>query len=100
MAFFSEWFTIHANSASMLLGPCIVRSPNPIGLVLCRIQHVDAPKRRVYLSGVDLVNGTPVLDLKPYLATVDQVRLHAFNRGFTKFSDPKQFCPAITIGSI
>eukprot|EP00750_Incisomonas_marina_P002715 INCI12575.1.p1 GENE.INCI12575.1~~INCI12575.1.p1 ORF type:complete len:441 (-),score=53.35 INCI12575.1:247-1569(-) len=47
--------------------------PNPIGLVLCRIQHVDAPKRRVYLSGVDLVNGTPVLDLKPYLATVDQV---------------------------
>jgi len=49
-----------------------LRSPNPIGLVLCRIERIESQKRRIYLSGVDLVDGTPVLDVKPYLTTVDQ----------------------------
>lgn len=41
--------------------------PNPIGLSLARVDYVDPKTRRVYISGSDLVDGTPVLDVKPYL---------------------------------
>lgn len=39
--------------------------PNPIGLSLCRIERVD--RNVIVLSGADLVAGTPVLDVKPYV---------------------------------
>ena len=39
--------------------------PNPIGLSLCRIESVL--RNAVLLSGADLVDGTPVLDVKPYV---------------------------------
>ena len=38
--------------------------PCPIGLSVCRLQRVDG--RRLLLSGVDAVDGSPVLDVKPY----------------------------------
>ena len=41
--------------------------PNPIGLTLCKLDHVDLKEGRVYLSGIDLCDGTPVLDIKPYV---------------------------------
>lgn len=41
--------------------------PNPVGLSLARVDFVDITTQRVYISGSDLVDGTPVLDLKPYL---------------------------------
>jgi tRNA-Thr(GGU) m(6)t(6)A37 methyltransferase TsaA len=41
--------------------------PNPIGLTLCKLDRVDLESGRVYLSGVDLCDGTPVLDIKPYV---------------------------------
>jgi tRNA-Thr(GGU) m(6)t(6)A37 methyltransferase TsaA len=44
--------------------------PNPIGLTLATIVSVDGDK--LVLSGIDTVNGTPVLDLKPYLAEADR----------------------------
>lgn len=47
--------------------------PNPIGLTLARIERVDVSRGRVHLSGVDLVNGTPVLDIKPYIPQYDSV---------------------------
>jgi tRNA (adenine37-N6)-methyltransferase len=40
--------------------------PNPIGLSLVRLLEVKGRTLRV--SGVDLLDGTPILDLKPYLA--------------------------------
>ncbi len=43
--------------------------PNPIGLSLVKIEKVEGDS--VYLSGVDLVDGTPVLDIKPYLPEVE-----------------------------
>eukprot|EP00911_Craspedida_sp_UC1_P002790 UC1_evm1s2041 len=43
--------------------------PNPIGLSLVRLERVDGAT--VYLSGVDLVDGTPVLDIKPYIHSYD-----------------------------
>lgn len=43
--------------------------PNPIGLSAVKIEKVE--QDRVYFSGVDLVDGTPILDLKPYLPSSD-----------------------------
>ncbi len=43
--------------------------PNPIGLSAVKIEKVETD--RVYFSGVDLVDGTPILDLKPYLPSSD-----------------------------
>lgn len=45
--------------------------PNPIGLSLVKIEKVE--KNRVLVSGIDLVDGTPVLDVKPYLPEVECV---------------------------
>jgi len=40
--------------------------PNPIGLTVCRLDHVDHSGAAVYISGVDVVDGSAVLDIKPY----------------------------------
>ena len=41
--------------------------PNPIGLTLCKLDRIDFKTGRIYLSGIDLCDGTPVLDIKPYV---------------------------------
>ena len=46
------------------------RRPSPIGLSLVRLIGVDGTTVR--FGGVDLVDGTPLLDLKPYVARFDQ----------------------------
>ncbi|MBE2294970.1 MAG: tRNA (N6-threonylcarbamoyladenosine(37)-N6)-methyltransferase TrmO [Phycisphaerales bacterium] len=47
--------------------------PNPIGLSAVRLEGVHIAQRRVtlHLAGVDLLDGTPVLDIKPYLPYAD-----------------------------
>ena len=45
--------------------------PNPIGLSLARIVSVDKVNGTVKLAGLDAVDGSPVLDLKPYLPGVE-----------------------------
>jgi len=49
--------------------------PNPIGLSVVRLERVRVEDGAVILDvvGVDLLDGTPVLDIKPYLAYVDSV---------------------------
>jgi tRNA-Thr(GGU) m(6)t(6)A37 methyltransferase TsaA len=49
--------------------------PNPIGLSLCALQGITREQGRLLLSvrGCDLVDGTPVLDIKPYLPYTDSV---------------------------
>ena len=44
--------------------------PSPIGLTLARLQRIEGPT--LHLEGVDLVNGTPVLDIKPYIPACDR----------------------------
>lgn len=34
--------------------------PNPIGLSLVRVVEIDQKKKRLHISALDLVNGTPV----------------------------------------
>lgn len=43
--------------------------PNPIGLSLAKLEKVEGGT--LYLSGIDLIDGTPILDVKPYLAFSD-----------------------------
>jgi tRNA-Thr(GGU) m(6)t(6)A37 methyltransferase TsaA len=50
--------------------------PNPIGLSALKLERIDldAPGGiEIHLSGVDLLDGTPVLDIKPYLPYADAV---------------------------
>jgi tRNA-Thr(GGU) m(6)t(6)A37 methyltransferase TsaA len=49
--------------------------PNPIGLSAVRLEKIVREKKetRLYLGGVDLMDGTPVLDIKPYLPEVESI---------------------------
>lgn len=50
--------------------------PNPIGLSAVRLEKIDrnAPGGiEIHVSGVDLLDGTPVLDLKPYVPYADSI---------------------------
>lgn len=50
--------------------------PNPIGMSLGKIEKLDTQKKsgiEIELSGTDLLDGTPVLDIKPYLSYADSV---------------------------
>jgi tRNA (adenine37-N6)-methyltransferase len=46
------------------------RRVNPIGLSLIQLLEVTGPAVR--FAGVDLLDGTPVIDLKPYVARFDR----------------------------
>jgi len=45
--------------------------PNPIGLSIAKVEKVEG--NALYVSGVDLVDGTPILDIKPYIPQWDAV---------------------------
>lgn len=48
--------------------------PNPIGLSVVRLDSVDTSDGVVLnVSGIDLLDGTPVLDIKPYVPYADAV---------------------------
>jgi tRNA (adenine37-N6)-methyltransferase len=44
------------------------RRPNPIGLTVVELLRRDG--RLLHVRGVDMLDGTPVLDVKPYLSSV------------------------------
>lgn len=46
--------------------------PNAIGLTLAKLEKVEGGT--IYLSGIDMIQGTPVLDIKPYIADYDSPR--------------------------
>ena len=43
--------------------------PSPIGMSLVRLMKIEGPT--LHLSGIDLVDGTPILDIKPYVPESD-----------------------------
>jgi len=53
------------------------RRPNPIGLTVVELLGRDGENLRV--RGVDMLDGTPILDIKPYLSSVPE---HALRRGW------------------
>ena len=49
------------------------RRPNPIGLTVVELLRRDGTS--LYVRGVDMLDGTPVLDIKPYLSSVPAEKL-------------------------
>jgi tRNA-Thr(GGU) m(6)t(6)A37 methyltransferase TsaA len=50
--------------------------PNPIGLSCVKLEKIDVTATggiELHLSGVDCLDGTPVLDIKPYLPYCDSI---------------------------
>ena len=45
--------------------------PSPIGLTSAALTAVDVAAGEVHVRGIDLLDATPILDLKPYLPMVD-----------------------------
>jgi len=57
----------------MEVGLFATRSPNrfnPIGLTLTKIRSIKG--NRIYTSGLDIINGSPLLDIKPYILDFDR----------------------------
>lgn len=60
------------------LGVFATRSPvrpAPIGLSVVRFEGIEQRENKVFIriSGIDLLDGTPVLDIKPYVPYTDRV---------------------------
>jgi tRNA-Thr(GGU) m(6)t(6)A37 methyltransferase TsaA len=52
--------------------------PNPIGLSVMEIEKIDLSAKsgaEIHVRGVDLLDGTPILDIKPYIPYADSVPL-------------------------
>jgi len=49
------------------------RRPNPIALTVVELLSRDGPKLHVH--GVDMLDGTPILDIKPYMSSIPAEQL-------------------------
>ena len=61
------------------------RRPNPIGLSIVELLRRDGP--RLHARGVDMLDATPILDLKPYLSNVPPEKLR---RGWLAEAEARQ----------
>ena len=61
------------------------RRPNPIGLTVVELLRREGA--RLYVRGVDQLDGTPILDIKPYLSSVPAENLR---RGWLDEAEARQ----------
>ncbi len=47
--------------------------PNPIGLTVVELLRHDGPV--LHVRGIDMLDGTPILDIKPYLSSIPPEKL-------------------------
>lgn len=62
--------------------------PNPIGLTVVRLLGRDGTRLRV--KGIDMLDGTPVVDIKPYLSNVPPEELR---RGWLEEAEKRKAKP-------
>lgn len=48
------------------------KRPNPIGLSIIRLEKIE--DGILFVSGIDAFDGSPVLDIKPYLPSIDCIK--------------------------
>ena len=70
-----ETLRVHprGNTENPLTGIFATRAPvrpNPIATTLCRIQGIDGDI--IWIDGIEAFDGTPILDLKPYIPAADR----------------------------
>jgi tRNA-Thr(GGU) m(6)t(6)A37 methyltransferase TsaA len=68
--------TAHPPSDTRPHGVFATRSPqrpNPIGLTVVRLLRREGP--RLHVRGIDMLDGTPILDIKPYLSSIPEAEL-------------------------
>ena len=61
------------------------RRPNPIGLTVVELIGREGPSLRV--RGIDMLDGTPILDVKPYLSSVPP---EALRRGWVAEAEQRR----------
>jgi tRNA-Thr(GGU) m(6)t(6)A37 methyltransferase TsaA len=61
------------------------RRPNPIGLTTVELLHRQGAD--LHVRGVDMLDGTPILDIKPYLSSVPPEKLR---RGWLAEAEARQ----------
>lgn len=61
------------------------RRPNPIGLTV--VELIRREGSELHVRGVDMLNGTPILDIKPYLSSIPENRLR---RGWLAEAEKRQ----------
>jgi tRNA (adenine37-N6)-methyltransferase len=61
------------------------RRPNPIALTVVELLRRDGP--RLHVRGVDMLDGTPILDIKPYLSSIPTGKLR---RGWLAEAEAKK----------
>jgi tRNA-Thr(GGU) m(6)t(6)A37 methyltransferase TsaA len=62
------------NKANPLTGVFATRSPvrpNPISISACKIISIEG--RRIHVDAIDAFDGTPVIDIKPYVPRLDAI---------------------------
>ena len=47
--------------------------PNPVGLHVARLTGLDQAAGILHLDAMDVLDGTPVIDIKPYYASADAI---------------------------
>ncbi|TIQ37747.1 MAG: tRNA (N6-threonylcarbamoyladenosine(37)-N6)-methyltransferase TrmO [Mesorhizobium sp.] len=45
--------------------------PNPVGLHVAKLVALDIEEGRIEVDAIDVLDGTPVIDVKPYYASID-----------------------------
>jgi tRNA-Thr(GGU) m(6)t(6)A37 methyltransferase TsaA len=66
------------------------RRPNPIGLSVVRLKRVEGST--VYIENLDILDGTPLLDIKPYVPDFDaaeEIKTGWLKRGGAEAADRK-----------
>ncbi len=63
----------HAEATSGVFALRSPVRPNPIGLAVVRMLSLDPAAGRIELEAIDCLDGTPLLDVKPYLPSIDAV---------------------------
>jgi tRNA (adenine37-N6)-methyltransferase len=61
------------------------RRPNPIGLTV--VQLLRREESKLHVRGVDMLNGTPILDLKPHMSSIPPENLR---RGWLAEAEARQ----------
>jgi tRNA-Thr(GGU) m(6)t(6)A37 methyltransferase TsaA len=59
--------------------------PNPLGLTVVRLLKREGP--RLFVRGLDMLDGTPILDIKPYLSSIPEAEL---KRGWLAEADARR----------